>query len=233
MLNDRKPVSGVPIPARTPRGVVLSAEARIARRRLWPATIVYGATSATLLGVCLYRHGPIGCLAWLVAGAALWTWMEYLVHRFVLHGAPRDGFGGWRRVLHHRFDHIHRRHHREPWNGLHASASLLESAPIALAFAVPAALVPQPAGAVVLASFLLSYLAEEWVHLAVHFAPWHGRYLRYVRRRHDYHHGSRVGCFAFGLTIGAWDRVHGTHVPAVWASLESATSGHAVVHRHA
>jgi sterol desaturase/sphingolipid hydroxylase (fatty acid hydroxylase superfamily) len=217
-----------PLPARTPSGVVLSAEARIARRRLWPSTIVYGAASATLLGFCLHRYGPAACLPWLVAGASLWTWVEYLVHRFVLHGAFPDGPGAWRRFLHRGFDHLHWHHHREPWNGLHINGSLPDSAPVALAVAVPALLLPQPAGAVMLASLLLSYLAEEWVHLGVHFAPWRNRYFRYLRRRHHYHHGSRVGSFAFGLTSGVWDRAYGTHVPPIAVRCGSTTSRHPV-----
>jgi sterol desaturase/sphingolipid hydroxylase (fatty acid hydroxylase superfamily) len=231
-MNDRKSVSGVPLPARTPSGVVLSAEARIARRRLWPSTIVYGAASATLLGFCVHQHGPLACLPWLVASAALWTWVEYLAHRFILHGVFPDGPGAWRRFLHHRFDHLHWHHHREPWSGLHVCGSLHDSAPVVLALAVPAVLLPQPAGAVMLASLVLSYLAEEWVHLAVHFAPWRNRYFQHVRRHHCYHHGSRVGSFAFGLTSGVWDRVHGTHVPPMAASLGSTTTSRQAVAGH-
>jgi sterol desaturase/sphingolipid hydroxylase (fatty acid hydroxylase superfamily) len=218
---------------RTRSRVVLSAEARIARRRLWPPTIVYGAASATLLGFCLHRYGPTACLPWLVAGASLETWVEYLAHRFVLHGAFPDGPGAWRRLLHSRFDHLHWQHHREPWNGLYVCRSLHDSAPVVLGLAVPALLLPQPAGAVMLASLLLSYLAGEWVHVGVHFATWRNRYVRYVRRRHCYHHGSRIGSFAFGLTSGVWDRVCGTHVPKVAASRGSVTSRQVIAARHA
>jgi sterol desaturase/sphingolipid hydroxylase (fatty acid hydroxylase superfamily) len=67
-----------------------------------------------------------------------------------------------------------------------------------------------------MAAFLLGYVIEEWVHLSVHFAGWRGRYFRYIRKHHMYHHGNRGRDLAFGLTSDAWDRVYGTaaRVPA-------------------
>jgi sterol desaturase/sphingolipid hydroxylase (fatty acid hydroxylase superfamily) len=115
-------------------------------------------------------------------------------------------------ILHRRSVHLHWHHHAEPRNGRHISGSLGDTAAVVLALAVLASVLPQPAGFTAFASFLLSYVAE-WVHVSVHFASWRGRYFRYIRRRHLYHHGSRVGTFAFGLTSGVWDRVYGTHVP--------------------
>jgi cyclopropane-fatty-acyl-phospholipid synthase len=192
---------------------VMAVEARNAWRRLWPPTIVYGAASATLLLFAVNRHGLVACLPWLAAGAVLWTWVEYLGHRIALHGVSPESPGPWWRFLHRRFVHLHWHHHAEPWKGRHVSASLGDTAAVVLALAVLASVLPQPAGFVAFASFLLSYVAEEWVHLSVHFASWRGRYFRNIRRRHLYHHGSRVGTFAFGLTSGLWDRVYGTHVP--------------------
>jgi len=47
---------------------------------------------------------------------------------------------------------------------------------------------------------------------------------RLWRRHHLYHHGLRIGPFAFGLTSGVWDRVYGTHVPPLAAPRRFATS---------
>jgi sterol desaturase/sphingolipid hydroxylase (fatty acid hydroxylase superfamily) len=223
-MNDRKSVSGMPLPGTASRPVAISVEARVARRRLWPSTIVYGAASTAILLFAVRRYGLFSCLPWLAAGVLLWTWVEYLGHRYVLHGVFPDGPGPWRRFLHRRFDHLHWHHHREPWNGRHISGTLHDTAPVVLVLVVLAILLPQPAGAVSFASFLLSYLAEEWVHLSVHFCSWRGRYFQSIRRHHLYHHGSRVGSFAFGLTSGVWDRVYGTHVPPRAARRRFATS---------
>jgi sterol desaturase/sphingolipid hydroxylase (fatty acid hydroxylase superfamily) len=223
-MNYRKSVSGMPLPGAASRPVAISVEARVARRRLWPSTIVYGAASTAILLFAVRRYGLFSCLPWLAAGVLLWTWVEYLGHRYVLHGVFPDGPGPWRRFLHRRFDHLHWHHHREPWNGRHISGTLHDTVPVVLVLAALAILLPQPAGAVSFASFLLSYLAEEWVHLSVHFCSWRGRYFQSIRRHHLYHHGSRVGSFAFGLTSGVWDRVYGTHVPPRAARRRFATS---------
>jgi cyclopropane-fatty-acyl-phospholipid synthase len=222
--NDRKAVSGLPLQAGASGPVVMSAEARVARRRLWPSTIVYGTASATVLLFAADQHGLIACLPWIAAGALLWTWVEYLRHRFILHGVFPDGPGPWRRFLHRRSDHLHWHHHREPWNGRHLSSTLQDTAPVVLVLAGGAILLPQPAGAVSVAALLLSYVAEQWVHLSVHFCGWRGSYFQSIRRRHLYHHASRVGLFAFGLASGVWDRVFGTHVPPLAARRRLATS---------
>jgi sterol desaturase/sphingolipid hydroxylase (fatty acid hydroxylase superfamily) len=210
---DLKSVSGVPVPGPVRRPVSMKVEARIARRRLWPATIVYGSASATAILFAVRAHGFVACLPWLGVGVALWTWVEYVGHRFVLHGIFPAGPGWWRRFLHLRFDHLHWHHHAEPWNGRHISGSLQDTAAIVLALAAVSSQAPLPAGWATFGSFLLSYVAEEWVHLSVHFGNWRGRYFRYIRRHHLYHHGARGGRVAFGLTSDAWDRVHGTGIP--------------------
>ena len=83
---DRKSVSGIPQrgPARQP--VDLAAQARVARGRLWPPTLVYGIGSAVVVALAVWRHGWRTCLPWVAAGFQLWTWTEYVAHRFVLHG---------------------------------------------------------------------------------------------------------------------------------------------------
>ena len=47
------------------------------------------------------------------SGVAFWTWVEYLVHRHILHGVFPDG-QGLQHVLHRLFDHLHVEHHRRP-----------------------------------------------------------------------------------------------------------------------
>ena len=67
-MNARKSVSGMPLPGVASGHVVMSAEARVARRRLWRSTSVYGTASATVLLFAAHRHGPIACLPWIAAG---------------------------------------------------------------------------------------------------------------------------------------------------------------------
>ena len=54
----------------------------------------------------------------IVAGAMSWTLVEYLVHRYVLHGRFPDGKGWLEHGLHRFFDTAHGDHHLRPWDGL-------------------------------------------------------------------------------------------------------------------
>jgi hypothetical protein len=62
----------------------LEAEARKARRRLYPVTVVYSAYAWTVLA--LRSGAPVpATLAFYAAGGLAWTLLEYFAHRFVLH----------------------------------------------------------------------------------------------------------------------------------------------------
>jgi hypothetical protein len=64
-MNDRKSVSGMPLPGAASRPVAIFVEARVARRRLWPSTIVYGAASTAILLFAVHRYWLFACLPWL------------------------------------------------------------------------------------------------------------------------------------------------------------------------
>ena len=62
-------------------------------------------------------------LAFFALGVALWTPLEYFVHRRVLHGPFPEGKGFWKHLLHKQFDHLHWEHHLKPWSGKTISGS--------------------------------------------------------------------------------------------------------------
>jgi sterol desaturase/sphingolipid hydroxylase (fatty acid hydroxylase superfamily) len=64
------------------------------------------------------------------------------------------------------------------------------------------------------ATILLSYVVEEWIHYAVHFHQLPGRYFSYIRKHHFYHHSRRGRDVAFGLSSGLWDVPLRTRVPS-------------------
>jgi len=195
-----------------PQGIDLSKQARIARQRFYPVTVLYTGYNLAILGRALQSR----LLASLVAfglGVAVWTWVEYLVHRFVLHGRFPDGAGRWRHGLHRFFDTMHGDHHLRPWDGMHING-FLDTVPFAVALAGASLMVRLPSAPVFVASLLQCYVIEEWVHYSVHFHRLRGRYFAYIRRHHLYHHCPRGTELAFGLTSGIWDVIQGTRVPA-------------------
>ncbi|MEO6281510.1 sterol desaturase family protein [Roseateles sp.] len=173
--------------------------------------IVYGLLCMLLAGL-LVVDAPVGegwrLMAWVLAGAAGWTLLEYLLHRFVLHALPP--FKGW-----------HAEHHRRP-NALVALPTLMTVTLFATLIGLPAAwlLGTWPATALSL-GLAGGYLSYGLIHHATHhgFGRWPSRqsWLAQRRRWHAMHHrrppGSphAAGSSAFyGVSNGFWDRVFGT-----------------------
>jgi sterol desaturase/sphingolipid hydroxylase (fatty acid hydroxylase superfamily) len=203
---------GIPSPLPFPRDVDMAREARIARRRFYPVTLAYTAYALAVLvpGVRMSAGATLGATA---AALAVWTLVEYLFHRYILHGPFPPAGGHVRRWLHDRFDRMHADHHQRPWDGLHINGRF-ETVPAALAMAAGSYLLPHPEGPVFVAMLLQCYVIEEWIHYSVHFHTWKGRYFAHIRRHHMYHHGNRGRDVAFGLTSAIWDRPFGTRVGA-------------------
>lgn len=204
---------GLPRP-QFPRGVDLRVEARKARRRLYPVTILYSAYSVTVLIAGIRASAsPLVPLAFYVGGLLAWTYLEYLAHRYVLHGRFPDGPGRVRHCLHKSFDHLHYAHHEHPWDGNHINGTIKDTAvPVALLIGL-GFLAPLPTLPVLVAGLLQAYILEEWVHQSVHFYDFRGRYFRYIKRHHLYHHSPRGSEVGFGLTNGFWDVVARTRIP--------------------
>jgi hypothetical protein len=201
---------GLPEPL-WPREVDVRAEARTARGRLYPITVAYSSASALTIALVL-RSGrsPGVALAFLGAGVATWTLLEYLVHRYVLHGPFPDGPGAIRHFLHRRFDHLHLEHHQRPWDSRHISGSFGDTLPFVALLSAVAALAPINTLPAFLVGLVQSYVIEEWVHHCVHYYNFNSRYFRYIRRHHLYHHSRHGGRVAFGLTSDVWDMAWGT-----------------------
>lgn len=208
-----KSKSGLPDPE-FPQGVDLVLEARKARRRLYPVSVLYSAYALTVLGLALRSgHNPVLVAVFFLAGAAAWTYVEYLAHRYVLHGRFPEGPGALRRFLHKSFDHLHYEHHARPWDGDHINGTIEDTIVFVSIFAAASFLAPLPTLPVFFAGLIQSYILEEWVHHSVHFYNFKGRYFRYIKKHHLYHHSPRGSEVGFGLTNGFWDIVRRTRIP--------------------
>jgi len=187
-------------------------EASRSRRRMYPVTVIYSLL-VLALAVQAWRAAHLGpALAFFVLGLALWTLMEYLVHRFVLHVAFPAGKHWPRRVLHELFDAAHADHHAQPWDGYHINGHL--DTLFVAAWLVPLSfLAPPQTASVAVAALFAGYTAEEWAHHAMHFRNFRWRYFQYVRRRHLYHHSRHGVGTAYGITSDLWDKVFGTQIP--------------------
>lgn len=144
--------------------------------------------------------GIIVVIATFFGSLALWTLLEYLLHRFVFHHLP------WIRDM-------HERHHRE--------VLALVGTPTWLSIALFLGLVFLPflwltdfAMASMATSGLMSgYLWYVSVHHLVHHRhPAHSSYLYTLKRNHALHHANEA-C-NFGVTSRFWDDVFRTSRPS-------------------
>jgi sterol desaturase/sphingolipid hydroxylase (fatty acid hydroxylase superfamily) len=196
-----------------PQGIDLEREASHSRRRLYPVTVIYSTYLLGLATLAWRSSHLVRALAFFVAGLALWTLMEYLAHRFVLHGTFPPGKAWSRRLLHELFDSAHADHHAQPWDGFHINGHL-DTLLVAAGLVPLSFLAPPYTASIAVAALFAGYAAEEWVHHALHFRNFGWRYFQYVRRRHLYHHSRHGVGTAYGVTSDFWDRVFGTRIPA-------------------
>lgn len=196
-----------------PSGVRREVEARKARHRLYPVSALYTAYAMAILGMALRSSHKAAALVSFALGIAAWTWIEYLVHRHILHGRFPDGPSPWKHALHKYFDHLHIEHHQRPWDGNHVSGTIRDTLPFALVLAAACFLFPFHTAPVFLAGVLQAYIAEEWVHHSVHFCQFKGKYFQYIKRHHLYHHSPKGVGVGYGLSSGIWDVVWQTRIP--------------------
>jgi hypothetical protein len=156
--------------------------------RLWVYVPIL--VAAIVAGV----NGQLGVAASgaaVAAGVALWTVLEYLMHRFAFHGfAP------------------HYEHHAHPGAPEYILAPLWLSIPMAALLAGAIWLLTGSAAVawLAIAGVVAGYLTYEAVHLSIHSKTPGGAALRWLRKYHYYHHFlcDRV---CYGVTSPIWDFV--------------------------
>ena len=167
--------------------------------------VLYGLIEAAL-ATALIAGAPRGLLAELaalaIAGLASWTAIEYMMHRFLLHGV--QPFKSW-----------HEEHHQRP-NAIIFTPTILSLAWQFVLIFIPALLVGGPWRASALTfGVLAGYLSYTITHHAVHHWRADNPWLKQRKRWHALHHyrTDQPGCY--GVTTAFWDHVFGSARHAV------------------
>ena len=134
-------------------------------------------------------------------GVASWWAAEYLAHRFL----------GHRKKSRTEFAIEHRRHHAEGNYFAPTSKKVRAMGPVVLAIGL-ALWWPLGIGAIAFAAgFTASYVAYEVLHRRLHTHPPRGRYGRWARRHHFFHHFHDPK-MNHGVTMSVGDLIFGTQV---------------------
>jgi sterol desaturase/sphingolipid hydroxylase (fatty acid hydroxylase superfamily) len=203
----------LPRTAEVPFQIYKRRQAALARYRLYPLTVFYTMYAALVLTIALSTKHPWATLAFFAAGCATWTLVEYLFHRYVLHGSFPLGKGLIRRFLHERLDPLHSDHHMRPFDGRHISGELKDILPLFFLAAPASFLFPVCTAPVLLAGVVQSYVAEEWLHYALHFSNSQIPLFRRIKKYHLYHHSPKGINRGYGITTPFWDGVFDTRFP--------------------
>ncbi len=135
-------------------------------------------------------------------GVLTWTFLEYVVHRWMGHD---------RRLRKTPFGREHVRHHIEGNYFAPTSKKLLAGAGLTALLVGPAILlVGAAAGIAYVAGLMLFYGVYEVSHRREHTHPGFGPYGRWARRHH-FHHHFVDGRSNHGVTSPLWDLVFGTY----------------------
>ena len=162
---------------------------------------LYGAAVLTLAALLLFDGPPaqrVELVAWVLAGLAVWPPIEYVLHRYVLHGV--QPFCGW-----------HAQHHERPTARI-GSPTLFSASLFGLFFFLPAWGLAGlwPACALTL-GVVSGYLAYGITHHATHHWRAEGAWLKQRKRWHALHHhapATNPGCY--GVTSAFWNRACGS-----------------------
>jgi sterol desaturase/sphingolipid hydroxylase (fatty acid hydroxylase superfamily) len=162
--------------------------------------ILYGVAAAALaafLAIAGPRDRWLEIVALALLGLGVWTLVEYVLHRFVLHGL--QPFRTW-----------HAEHHRRPRARI-GTPTILSAALIGALVFLPALLLGDPWRACALTFGLLTgYFIYAIAHHATHH--WHAgnEWARRRKRAHALHHSPVGPPGRYGVTSAFWDGVFGT-----------------------
>lgn len=152
-----------------------------------------------------WLHIPLGFLS----GVILWTFAEYMIHRFVFHYDPKS-----ERVAKVWFM-FHGVHHVQPQLKTRLVMPPILSIPLAVVFYFFYYLVVgKLMGAAqwvdpIFAGFMIGYLIYDMTHYATHHWPMRSRVAKYLKRYHMMHH-FKTPQARFGVSSPLWDVVFGT-----------------------
>jgi 4-hydroxysphinganine ceramide fatty acyl 2-hydroxylase len=142
-----------------------------------------------------------GFFLMLIAGLAVWTFAEYVLHRFVFHFVPK---APWALRIHFIFHGVH---HDYPSDAKRLVMPPSASIPMALILYYLFNLVLPPTYIFgFFPGFLIGYLIYDISHYAIHHFNFKGGMWKRIKQHHMLHHYSDPSK-GYGVSSPIWDKV--------------------------
>ncbi|SMD14245.1 Fatty acid hydroxylase superfamily protein [Pedobacter nyackensis] len=166
--------------------------------------IVYIPVICYFFWASIRTNGFLIFLAHLFLGLLIWTFTEYVLHRFVFHFYPSSE---WGKRVHFIFHGVH---HDYPNDAQRLVMPPSASIPLAAAFyflfmwMLPVNLLDG-----FFAGFILGYLFYDMTHYMLHHAQFKNGVWKRIKQHHMLHHydDSTKG---YGVTSALWDKIFGS-----------------------
>lgn len=139
-----------------------------------------------------------------LAGVFIWTFVEYILHRFLFHYHPKNEFT---KKLHWTFHGVH---HDYPQDSMRLVMPPAVSIPLATAFFfIFKYIFGQELVNPFFAGFLLGYLIYDIMHYSLHHFAFKSKWLLRLKTHHMKHHYVEPN-EGFGVSSPFWDSIFGT-----------------------
>ena len=141
---------------------------------------------------------------WTLSGILVWTFIEYIFHRYVFHFPAKSALGKRLVFL------FHGLHHDDPHDKTRLVFPPVPAAGLlSLFYFAFAAIIPESPLFTFLSGFLFGYLCYDYIHYATHHFPMKSKVGKYLRKYHLVHHFSDSDA-KFGVSSPLWDYVFNT-----------------------
>lgn len=154
-----------------------------------------------------YQLGPLQIITGFFAGVFFWTFLEYLIHRFIFHWQPSSK--SLKTIVY----KLHGKHHEYPtlrntfmwpsWTVIFGVVGYL----LQIVLQIPAGY-----RELLVAGIAVGFLGYETVHYGTHHWSAHSRLWKFFKRYHALHHYKEANK-NYGVTTSLWDHVFGTYMP--------------------
>ncbi|MFO1117366.1 MAG: sterol desaturase family protein [Beijerinckiaceae bacterium] len=170
----------------------------------WWAPLFYLPISAWFVWQGATQMPVVLTIAMFVVGYAIWTFSEYVCHRWLFHTEFPGAIGERIHFLLHGVHHVH------PSDPLRLVMPPLMSVPLMLlAYVVAMALFPTPYSLTIYGGFLFGYVLYDEIHFHLHHRTPRTGVEQTLRRLHLLHH-FRDPLRGYGVSAPYWDYVFGT-----------------------